>query len=96
MDENKLVLKINGMPNESIYDETGRLSQPDEVWNYGRGDGVEKALLLANILRSRRPGEKIVVEVSPDKAVCKVGALEHTFASGKAIKHQAWDIPLAG
>jgi hypothetical protein len=40
---------ISAMPNDSIYD-ANRLAQPDEVWNFGRGDGVEKALLLANFL----------------------------------------------
>jgi hypothetical protein len=96
MDDDEVARKISGMPTESIYDETGRLAQPDEVWNYGRGDGVEKALLLANILRSRKPEEKITVEVSPGKAVCRIGAKDYTFTSVKALKHQVWEIPLAG
>ena len=35
---------LNSMPNESIYEEN-RLALPDEVWNFQRGDGIEKALL---------------------------------------------------
>ncbi|MBN1492874.1 MAG: hypothetical protein JW938_01865 [Candidatus Omnitrophica bacterium] len=49
----EVIALIDVMPNESIYADQGRLAQPDEVWNYGRGDGVEKALLLANYLCSR-------------------------------------------
>jgi hypothetical protein len=33
----------------SIYDEEYRLAQPDEVWNYKRGDGLEKAVTLASM-----------------------------------------------
>ena len=37
------------MPDESIYDGK-RLALPDEVWNFRRGDGIEKALLLADFI----------------------------------------------
>ena len=40
---------LSGMPGDSIYDGR-RLAQPDEVWNFGRGDGLEKAIVLANFL----------------------------------------------
>lgn len=40
---------LNTLSNESIYPGT-RLAQPDEVINYGRGDGLEKALVLANCI----------------------------------------------
>ena len=41
---------IAALPNESIYDGTSRCASPDEVWNFGRGDGFEKCLLAANAL----------------------------------------------
>ncbi len=41
------------MNNESIYD-GNRLAQPDEVWNFGRGDGFEKALCLMTIIVNRK------------------------------------------
>ncbi|MGN0851972.1 MAG: hypothetical protein ACI4Q3_01190 [Kiritimatiellia bacterium] len=44
------VARIAALPNESIYDGPGRLAQPDEVWNFGRGDGLEKCYLAANVL----------------------------------------------
>lgn len=46
------------MPGESIY-EGSRLAQPDEVWNYGRGDDIEKAICLLNIAKSKNPDSKI-------------------------------------
>lgn len=42
--------RIAALPNVSIYDGPGRLAQPDEVWNFGRGDGLEKCFLAANVL----------------------------------------------
>jgi hypothetical protein len=85
--------KILSMPAESIYDETGRLAQPDEVWNYGRGDGAEKALLLANILRDRLPDQEMTIEVSPQTALLKAGSQEYRFASQKGLKPQVWRVP---
>ena len=40
---------------ESIYVGPVRLAQPDEVWNYARGDGLEKALCFMNILQNTFP-----------------------------------------
>lgn len=44
-----------GLSNVSIYEGPARLAQPDEVWNFGRGDGLERALAVANILCRRQP-----------------------------------------
>jgi hypothetical protein len=38
------------MPGESIYSDN-RLAQPDEMWNFGLGDGMEKAFVLINCMR---------------------------------------------
>ena len=88
-----IVARIRAMPDESIYDEPGRLAQPDEVWNYGRGDGAEKALLLANILKSREPDVEMKIEVSADAAVLRAGSGEFPFASRKGLKPQVWTMP---
>ncbi len=48
----EVITLLEQMPNQSIY--TGpRVAQPDEVWNYERGDSLEKAICLANILKKR-------------------------------------------
>jgi len=86
--------KIGTMPDESIYEGSGRLAQPDEVWNYGRGDGLEKAVLLANILHKRTPSEEIAIEVYPDMAHLKVGQDVYDFSSQKMLKEQFWPLSL--
>jgi hypothetical protein len=93
LDDAALVEKIQAMPNESIYDGDGRLAQPDEVWNYQRGDGVEKAMLLANLLRARHPSANITVRVAPDHAICELDTLRFEFPSTKQLKPQDWPIP---
>ncbi len=92
METGDLVRKIREMPDGSIYDGPGRLAQPDEVWNYGRADGLEKAVLLANILHSRMPDEEVVIELSPDRAWLKVGQTGYAFSSRKEIREQVWPL----
>lgn len=41
---------LQNLSSESIYKENFRLAQPDEVWNFSRGDGLEKAILFASII----------------------------------------------
>jgi len=48
--EAEVARRLAEMPCESIYDGPARLAQPDEVWNFGRGDGLEKCLVAANAL----------------------------------------------
>ena len=81
---------IQAMDGDSIYDEKGRLAQPDEVWNYGRGDGVEKAVLLGNILRHRHPGEEIRIEIQPDRVVLKTSKGKMEFPSKKGLNEAVW------
>jgi len=75
---------LSGLANESIYPDK-RLAQPDEVVNYGRGDGVEKALSLANIIRQRSPEQDIEIIVESDSVVLK-GRNEYSFLSGKGFE----------
>jgi hypothetical protein len=58
----KVCKLLSELPGESIYPEKNRIAQPDEVWNYGRGDGLEKAITLANVIRARDPGARISLE----------------------------------
>jgi len=92
LDIQAVVREIRAMPGESIYDEPGRLAQPDEVWNYGRGDGAEKAMLLANIIHSRASRAEMTVEFSPGRVVLKVGSDTYAFSSQKGISEQVWPI----
>ena len=58
MSTEALVTLLKSWPDESIYDGPVRLAQPDEVWNFKRGDGLEKALVVAAIL-ARRDAENL-------------------------------------
>ena len=89
---NAVLARIHAMPDESIYDGPGRLAQPDEVWNYGRGDGVEKALLFANILRNRRPDKEMALEISRDRALLRAGREMYDFPTQKGLNEQVWKI----
>jgi hypothetical protein len=97
LSDEALVAALRSLPGESIYDEQGRLAQPDEVWNYGHGDGVEMALLLANILGSRHRDWSLTIEVAPASARLRVvrsdGTLTatHEFTSTKGLRPQVWD-----
>ena len=88
--EDALVGHVAAWPGESIYDGAERLAQPDEVWNFRRGDGFEKALLVGNVLRGRGCGPlRLVLEAGSatlldgERTVC-------TFPSGKAPAEKDW------
>ena len=77
---------LEKMKDISIYDGT-RLAQPDEVANYKTGDGLEKAFLLANVIRAKQP--QTVIEIVADgKDVILRGPREFRFRSGKKLKKQ--------
>jgi len=76
---------LAGMPAESIYD-GGRLAQPDEVANYATGDGLEKALLLADVIHNREPQHDINFAVKKDSVLLDNGR-QYKFESGKGLSH---------
>jgi hypothetical protein len=92
LDDAAVLQRVTAMPGESIYEEAGRLAQPDEVWNYGRGDGLEKALLIANVLRQRSPMDRISITVRTDTVLLEVGKAAHAFTSQKRLKEQVWRV----
>ncbi len=78
-------------PTESIYDEPARLAQPDEVWNFKRGTGIEKAILLANILYARNPRAELAIRIDDaDSATVTGHDGQWTFPGVKALKPQTW------
>jgi len=77
---------LEQMKNASIYDGK-RLAQPDEVANYKTGDGLEKAFLLANVIREANPEQDIEIAVDNSDVVLK-GQSEYRFVSGKGFKKQ--------
>ncbi len=75
---------LAGMPGESIYDGT-RMAQPDEVWNYQRGDGMEKAVCLLNIARSKNPDGSCGLKGDGKQIVVFCDKEEFGFESGKGL-----------
>ena len=69
-DDDAVAARIHDLEDGSIYDGPGRLAQPDEVWNYGSGDGVEKALLLATAFRARWQIEISAIYIVSEERAC--------------------------
>lgn len=74
------------MPSASIYDRN-RLAQPDELANYLTGDGLEKAILLANVLRRRDPDRDLHIEVDNSSVLLRADR-DYEFISAKTLQGQ--------
>ncbi len=90
--EEAFVALVAAWPDESIYGGPERLSQPDEVWNFRRGDGFEKALLVANVVRSRGVGSMILA-LSKETVTLSAGERRVcAFPSGKMPAEKIWKL----
>jgi hypothetical protein len=91
--ESMLVDEVYGilgkMPDESIYD-GNRLALPDEVWNFRRGDGVEKALMLADFIGMKYPGSPVQIDISESRVVLRYRTEEYPFHSSKGFRKLIW------
>ena len=83
--DERVVEHLAGLPNESIYD-GARLAQPDEVWNYKRGDGLERAICLANIWKARHPEERISIQSTGHEVTLKVARLTVCWPTAKGLE----------
>ncbi len=79
---NKLCL----FENSSIFPGKSRLAQPDEVWNFQRGDGLEKAICLFNILKNRYPDDLPQLKAIGNKVFVISKAGEFRFQSLKEVE----------
>ena len=77
---------LGQIKNVSIYDGR-RLAQPDEVANYRTGDGLEKAFLLADVIREKNPEQGVEIIANGTDIILK-GRGEHRFLSAKGLKKQ--------
>jgi len=76
---------LKGLPIESIYDDT-RLALPDEVWNFQRGDGIEKAFLLADFMLHNDKSGSVSIEINKEEVIVSCGGHEFHFISHKNLK----------
>jgi hypothetical protein len=76
------------MADGSIYDGR-RLAQPDEVANFETGDGAEKAIFLANIIKNKAPQTDVEISFENEKVVVTAkdfGSFEFSSAKGFSEK----------
>jgi hypothetical protein len=78
---------ISSLKNKSIYDD-GRMAQPDEVWNFGRGDGAEKAFLMADALLHNDPRAELSVVMNGEKVEVIYEGKEYSFVTSKGHNRQ--------
>ncbi len=76
---------LSAMPNNSVYD-SNRLAQPDEVWNFNTGDGIEKAILMANFLSNNMNSSSLKLIVENDTVILVDGHNQFRFTSNKKLK----------
>jgi hypothetical protein len=76
---------IESLENHSIYDGT-RLALPDEVWNFMRGDGIEKAILFADIIINREDSVGLKINISNTDVVVEFDNQKYYFRSGKSLR----------
>jgi hypothetical protein len=87
---------IINMPDHSIYD-SQRLAQPDEVWNFGRGDGIEKAFLMANFLYHEWNQCEMSIIIENAAVTLESNNIRYSFHSEKnLVKQLSINLPAPG
>jgi hypothetical protein len=76
---------LEGFDNVSIYD-SQRLALPDEVWNFRRGDGIEKSFLLADYISLKAPGSHIRIDIDGEKVTLACSGEKYHFTSARTFK----------
>ena len=87
LDDDKLINFIKELNDTSIYDKF-RLSQPDELWNFKTGDGLEKAIALAVCWKNRYPQSHIEIKSNKNDVELSLNGNIHNFKTNKGLdKH---------
>ncbi len=81
---NEVFKILSEMENISIYDGE-RLALPDEVWNFQRGDGIERALVFANFIHYLHPENSMELEIKDGKANLFALDKKWVFETSKSI-----------
>lgn len=84
LSDTDLIKMFEEMTNESIYDGS-HVAQPDEVWNFQRGDGLERAFTLANIWKSRYPDAQIELDSANQQVTLNIDDRAISFNSSKGL-----------
>ena len=74
---------LTEMPNDSIYS-GNRLAQPDEVWNFGTGDGIEKAFVLMNCIKHIDSDKTLTLETKGSEVtITRAGGKKYHFETNR-------------
>jgi hypothetical protein len=84
LSDDELIQTLLDLTNESIYDGS-RVAQPDEVWNFQRGDGIERAIALSNVWKSRHPDASIQLEAAGNTVELTLDTRTVEFSSSKEL-----------
>ncbi len=87
-----LIQTVQEWTSESIYD-GARMAQPDELWNYRRGDGAEKAVLMSSLLLSRNPRQEVNIEFNGAEATVLQGDMQVTYPQNKGLRGSVRILP---
>lgn len=82
--------QLQAWPEESIYDGQG-LATPDEVVNFQRGDGLEKAICLANVLLSKNQ-RPLSLEADAERVQVAAAGAEYVFTTRKGLRLSRWEV----
>ena len=74
------------MPDDSIYSDDDRMAMPDEVWNFGRGDGAEKTFVMAACLYAATPTATFTIQIDNGNAVFETNGKPYPFTTAKNLK----------
>jgi hypothetical protein len=88
---NDVYKQLLSFTEESIYDEPVRLAQPDEVYNYKRGDGLEKAVTLASIYINKENENRASIDTDGKNVKLTCGKQEFLFTTKKNLVPPADD-----
>jgi hypothetical protein len=80
----ELYQELSQMPNDSIYNDQ-RLALPDEVWNFKRGDGIEKLFTLLSYLIKLEPEKEYSIEINNKIALLVFNGTNFSFESMKQL-----------
>jgi hypothetical protein len=84
---NEVYVTLSAFQDISIYD-SQRLAMPDEVWNFRRGDGIEKALLLADFLISKDQKGELFIDIGNENVELVYKGNKYYFRSSKSFRKQ--------
>ncbi|QBG46398.1 hypothetical protein EGM51_02930 [Verrucomicrobia bacterium S94] len=85
LSDDDLIQTLQHLENESIYDGS-RIAQPDEVWNFQRGDGLERAFALSNVWKKRHPDSAVKLTADGSSVQLDLDGRILNFDSSKGLE----------